>query len=131
MNLMRRVLCWLAPVALLAGCSRADRDGVLVKELSPQQTLRLLEKAFAGTDATTLGQIEAIAAAQKAQDWERAAVSVLALQAGASQATFEQAQALQALRSALQAQIAEAADRGDPKALRAGQILRATAPGAR
>lgn len=125
------IVSWLAALLLLAGCGKTDRDGVLIKELSPRHAIRHLEKAYAGADATTLQHIREIAAAQQARDWERAVLNVLALQAGAPQATFEQAQAVQALMNALQLQIAEAADQGDQKALRAGQMLRATAPGGR
>lgn len=121
----------MATLAIVAGCGKADRDGILVKELSPQEAIRHLEKVHQGAEAATLKHIQEIAAAQKAKDWERAAMSVMALQAGAAQATFEQAQAVQAMMSALQLQIAEAADRGDQKAIRAGQMLRATAPGGR
>lgn len=116
---------------MTAGCGKTDKDGVIVKELSAKEAVSHLEQVYRTAEEATQQQVKAVIAAEKAQDHERAVMGVMVLQSASAQASFDQAQALQAMMSSLQRQIVEGVDRNDPKAIRAAQLLKASASGNR
>lgn len=120
--------CFLAPVAAVvlgAGCGKTDDGAAPVIEpiAQPEKAAARLHEAYRSAEPGTRTAIEEVGRSLKRQDYEGAAVGIQVLQAQPNR-SFEQSQVLNGMMAGLQKELAEAADRGDPRALKAIEALK-------
>ena len=115
----------LAAALVLSGCThKEDEKPVAVEPIRhPEKAATVLEQAYQKADSGAKTAVDEVTRALKQKDYEGAVVGLQVLQANPAR-SFEQSQVLIGMMAGLQKELAEGAERGDPKAIKAIEALK-------
>jgi hypothetical protein len=111
----------------LAGCSRRDTSDIPATPRNTTEAAAQLEEVFAESPPEVQTTAAAATEALRTRDYERAVVAVQAMQDQRS-LTLEQGLVVRNSMVTLQKQLVEAAERGDPQAKRAFEMIKRMNP---
>ena len=108
----------------VAGCNKTEEDKTVRVMKTPAQAATVMEQVFKNAEPNAKQNIQVAVTALQKQDYEVAVVALQTLQGQMVTRTFDQSQVLAQSMRVLQSSIIKGVENGDPKAIRAAEVLK-------